>query len=241
MTQTEKLTRILFVSNILYILAFFIIPFKPELLFESSKVGGMSLFAGILYLLAILSFAHWIYCLWFLSKFDRYSGNLVWLIFLNGMYAPIYYYQVIIKKRPLQNEILSPKELDAKEIQNEIAENDFAELMRHGITEVLNLWANKKQQIELQESNSAINLTEELFTQWNDYRIKEGDFLNETFKLEERIAIKQFDKVLNEKKKNFIENYPEFKEFLDSEEWVLINNLAKETLSKIKNTVGNIV
>lgn len=239
MTQTEKLTRILFVSNILYILTFFIIPFKPELLFESARGDGMNLFGGILYLLAILSFAHWIYCLWFLSKFDRYSGNLVWLILFNGMYAPIYYYQVIIRKRPLQNEILTKKEMEDREEQNEIEERDFAELMRHGIVEVLNLWANKEKQIALQESNLEINITEELFTQWNDYNINQGNFLNEVFELEERIAIKQFDKVLNERNDKIIEDYPILNEFIDSEEWNVINNLAKDTLEKIGNTVGN--
>ncbi len=239
MTQTEKLTRILFVSNILYILAFFLLAFEPKLLFETARGDGMNLFEGILYILAILSFAHWIYCLWFLNKFDRYSGNLIWLILFNGIYAPFYYYQVIIKKRPLKNEILSKHELAEKERKNEIEESDFAELMRQGIIEVLELWASKDKQKKLQESNSEINITEELFNQWKDYNIDKPNFLNEVFQLEERIAINQFDKVLNQKNELLNESYPRLHEFIDTEGWKKINGLAKETLIKIKNTVGN--
>jgi hypothetical protein len=67
MTQIEKLTRILFVSNIYYIFVFFLLVFEHKLLFESATEGGMDLFEGTLYILAILSFEHWIYCLWFLK------------------------------------------------------------------------------------------------------------------------------------------------------------------------------
>jgi hypothetical protein len=239
MTQTEKLTRILFVSNILYILAFFLLAFKPELMVESARGDGMNFFVGILYFLAILSFAHWIYCLWFLSKFDRYSGNLIWLILFNGMYAPFYYYSVIIKKRPLKNEILSKQEFEEKERKNEIEEYEFAELMRHGIIEVLNLWASEEKQKELQNINTEINITEELFSQWNDFNVNKPGFLNEIFQLEERVAIKQFDKILNERNKLLTESYPNLLEFINSKNWKEISKLAKETLTKIENTVGN--
>jgi hypothetical protein len=123
MKKTEKLTRILFLSNILYILAFFSIVFKPELMLESTRGDGLSLFGGILITLAIITSAHWFYCLWFLFKYDRYSGSLIWLILFNVIYAPIYYYQVIIKKRPLENEIISGQEVEEK--KNEIEENNF--------------------------------------------------------------------------------------------------------------------
>lgn len=237
MTQTEKLARILFVSNILYILAFFLLFFKPALLFESVSGGGMNLYGGILSILAILSFAHWIYCLWFLSKFDRYSGSLIWLLLFNGMYAPFYYYQVSIRKRPLKNEV--PGKQESEERKNEIDESNYAELMRFGIMEVLKLWSSKTKQLELQKSNPEINMTAELFSQWNDYNINRPGFLNEVFQLEQRIAIKLFDKILNEKNELFTESYPNLDEFITSECWNEINNLAKDTLVKIGNTDGN--
>ena len=240
MKQTEKMTRILFVSNILYIIGFFIIPFEPKLFFETTNANGINPFVGVLNILAILTFAHWIYCLWFLSKYDRYSGSLIWLILLNGIYAPIYYYQVFIKKRPLKNEILNSQEFVERERKNEIEEYEYADLMRDGLIELLELWGSKEKQIELQKSNSEINITEELFSQWKDYNINKPELANEIFKLEERIAIKQFDKIINEKNELFFKNYPKLKDFIGSESWNEISNLAKETLKKIKNTVSSL-
>lgn len=237
MTQTEKLTRILFASNILYLFSFFLIAFEPELLFESNRGDGINFFVGVLYILAILSSAHWIYCLWFLSKFDRYSGNLIWLLLFNGMYAPFYYYSVIIKKRPLKNEILSKQELEEKERKIGIEESDFAELMRDGIIEVLNLWASEEKQTLLQKTNTEINITEELFSQWKDFNINKPGFLNEIFHLNERIAIKQFDKIINERNDLLMENYPNLPESITSANWKEISIMAKETLSKIENAV----
>ena len=40
---------------------------------------------------------HWVYCLWFLFKYDKYSKSIFLLLFLNFLYAPFYYYRVKIK------------------------------------------------------------------------------------------------------------------------------------------------
>ena len=59
----------------------------------------------IFFVLNILTFANWLNCLMFLYKYDRYSKSVIPLLILNGLYAPIYYNRVIIKKRPLRNKI----------------------------------------------------------------------------------------------------------------------------------------
>ena len=56
---------------------------------------------SIWYPIAILLF----YNLWFFFRYDKYSSSIIFLIFFNAFYSPIYYYQVKIKKRPLRNKI----------------------------------------------------------------------------------------------------------------------------------------
>lgn len=60
---------------------------------------------GIHSTVTFCSFFNWIYCLRFWYKYDRYSTAIFPLIFPHVLYAPFYYYQVKIKKRPLKNEI----------------------------------------------------------------------------------------------------------------------------------------
>ena len=76
-------------------------------------------------ILCLAVFFHWIYCLRFLFKYDRYSKSLLPLIFLNVIYAPIYYYRVKIKKRPLWNKIIKPQE--NTDVDNTISEKEFIE------------------------------------------------------------------------------------------------------------------
>jgi hypothetical protein len=46
----------------------------------------------------------WIYCLYFYYKYDRYSSAGIKLFFLNCLYTPFYFYNVLWKrKRGLQN------------------------------------------------------------------------------------------------------------------------------------------
>jgi len=235
MKKIEILTRILFLSNILYILVFFSIVFKPELIFVSDGWSGLNIYAIFFLTLAIITSAHWFYCLGFCFKYDRYSASLIWLILLNVIYAPFYYYQVIIKKRPLENDISGKQE---KELKNEIEDKYFTDLMRERIIDVLELWSSKDKQKELQDSNPEINITKELFDQWNDFKIETPEILNEVFHENERIAIKEFDKVLNKNNEILKINYPNLKVFVNTMNWYKINNLAIVTLKKIEK-IGN--
>ena len=146
MKLIDKVSRVLFISNILFLLTILIIPFNIELLNNSLNGNDTNLFIGILNLLAILSFMHWIYCLWFQSKFGRYSSNYIWLLIFNGIYAPIYYYRAVIKKKKLQNDLFSENESDKKIEKNEIESLDFNKIMRQGIIDVLLIWSSKEKQ-----------------------------------------------------------------------------------------------
>ena len=203
----------------------------PKLMINSIKNEGIT-YLNLLFFVGTLGFGNWIYCLWFQSKFDKYSGALIWLIILNALYAPFYYYEVIIKKRPLKGSLKQPELTTAYE--DSIDEKDYHQLMKSGITEVLQMWASKEEQQKLQNLNQEINLTEELFTQWNDYDLSNLKSLNEVFAINERLALKQFDKTLKQIEKSLKRDYPGFSEFIETEEWNTVNKSALETLSKLK-------
>jgi len=67
--------------------------------------SGYNLYNLSLSLLSPFPFFHWIYCIWFLFKYDRYSASIFPLFLFGGIYAPIYYFRVKIMKRPLRNKI----------------------------------------------------------------------------------------------------------------------------------------
>ncbi|RLD46960.1 MAG: hypothetical protein DRI94_14330, partial [Bacteroidetes bacterium] len=125
-----------------------------------------------------------------------------------------------------------------KELKNEIEDKYFTDLMRERIIDVLELWSSKDKQKELQDSNPEINITKELFDQWNDFKIETPEILNEVFHENERIAIKEFDKVLNKNNEILKINYPNLKVFVNTMNWYKINNLAIVTLKKIEK-IGN--
>ena len=110
MTLIEKIAYITFWINIVMLIFVFIgisiffisIPDFFELLISNKGRNPINLSFMILQTAAVF---HWGYCIWFWSKFDKYSIAILPLFFLNVLFAPIYYYQVKIKKRPLRNAI----------------------------------------------------------------------------------------------------------------------------------------
>jgi hypothetical protein len=204
----------------------------PDFFLQGTKNDGLGFYTGLLYVIGILSFAHWIYCLWFLSKFDRYSKSLIPLILLNGLYAPFYYYQVKIKKRPLMNGCQDPKPMVRNE--NQIEENDYAELTRTRLIEIIEMWSSSDEQLKYQEANPEINLTEELFAQWNDFHLSEGKLLSELFDFKQKVAVKHFDKLLNEIEYSLKGYYPKLMDFIGTPEWNAINALSIDTLKQVK-------
>lgn len=122
--MNRSITDVFFYSNILFLILCFIgFPFfflnYRDIFLEVMFEDRLNVIKSIFFFLNILSFANWIYCLVFLFKNDRYSKSIIPLFFINALYAPIYYYRVIIKKRPLRNKINEVDEFKLDEILEE--------------------------------------------------------------------------------------------------------------------------
>ena len=77
----------------------------PDILEKTTANNGFNPINITLCIIFFGAAIHWCYCIWFLLKFDRYSLSILPLFFLNILYAPIYFYRVKIRKRPLRNKI----------------------------------------------------------------------------------------------------------------------------------------
>lgn len=78
-------------------------------------IAFYALFVPVLFL--------WVYNIWFLLRYDRYSSSFIPLIFLGIIYSPFYYYNVHIKKRPLKNGI-EPKQGQTVQLEDDKDENE---------------------------------------------------------------------------------------------------------------------
>ena len=191
---------------------------------------------------SILSLAvvfHLGYCFWFLFKYDRYSKSIFPLFFLNVIYAPIYYYRVKIKKRPLRNKVNKPQEKLQED--NSISDQEFTELTRENIIGILKIWASKAEQVELQESTPSINISSELFEYWCDYSMADSEVLNEAFNTKEIELLSRFDSEISNVEKMYDGSFIQIEEFQKTSEWNKLNQLAEEILRNFyrENTVGN--
>ena len=174
----------------------------------------------------------WVYCIWFLFKFDRYSKSIFPLFFLNALYAPIYYYRVKIKKRPLRNKIFYPIIEETK--RQILGDDEFKELTKSNIISVLELWSSEKEQIEYQENQSDTNVSMDLFEQWKDFYSTSSDTIKEAFAINEIHLLDEFDNALTENSEKLGEKIPFITEFILTAEWKELNTLAKRILLELK-------
>lgn len=196
-------------------------------MFESDTF--MHIFNG----LTFFSFINWIFCIRFWYKNDKYSKAIFGLFFFNVIYAPFYYYQVIIKKRPLKNTIVTPS-VTAEIYENAIDQNDFVELTRKNIFELIELWSSKDKQLDYQKSVPIADVSSEMFCQWDDsYTPKSVDF-RQAFTEVELGLLSEFDKELNIISEKTPNRLPEIREFIETEEWKTLNDKAKDILTKMK-------
>lgn len=183
--------------------------------------------------LTFFSFINWIFCIRFWYKNDKYSKAIFALFFPNVIYAPFYYYQVIIKKRPLRNTIDTPS-VATEKYENAIDQNDFVELTRKNIFELIELWSSKDKQLDYQESVPIADVSSEMFCQWDDsYTPKSVDF-RQAFTEVELGLLSEFDKELSLISNKTPNRLPEINIFVETEEWKTLNDKAKDILTKIK-------
>lgn len=194
------------------------------------------LMESIMMTLALVSTSFWIYCFWFYMKYDSRSNKWFLLLFFNWIYAPIYYYDVKIKKRPLMGRDSDNKESESTD--NEITEAEFIELTRLNIFRVIDLWSSKESQFDYQKNVPVAQVSAELFCQWEDFYFPTSVDFKQAFSKEELEILSDFDKALNDIAEKTPKNPPPIEDFIKTEEWAEMNNNAIETKKRL-NTVGN--
>lgn len=215
-------------------LPFFII--KPELMEDLIFGEKRELYFQILMPFAFISTSFWIYCLWFYMKFDSRSNKWFYLLFFNWIYAPIYYYEVKIKKRPLMGS--GTDEVNSEMKDNEVTDTEFVELTRQSVYSVIELWSSKESQLDYQGNVSVANVSAELYLQWEDFYFPDSDDFKQSFSKLELEILAEFDKTLNSSIDLTPENLPPIEDFIKTDEWRMMHNKAKE-IKETLNTVGN--
>jgi len=236
MNLIEKLAYISFWINTIFVLFLFVgmpilfinVPHSLDLL----TAKGINPFKITFSIAQIAVVFFWIYCIWFLFKYDKYSKSILPLFFLNVIYAPVYYYRVKIKKRPLRNKINWTE--GHQQEDHSITETEFKKLTRENIIEILKLWASKEEIIEYQNSNPTAQVSSDLFEQWNDFYTPDSEIMNESFTQQELDLLEKFDSQLMETAKKFNGEIPQIKDFIETTDWYKLNSLAKKTLKDMK-------
>ncbi len=231
----DKIVFASFIVNLIFIISVLFLPafaiFSPEIFDKIFFSDDRAMFNLIAMPLNFIIVFFWGYCIWFLFKYDKYSKSLLPLFFFNAFYAPIYYYRVKIKKRPLRNKINKPERKTASEIS--IEESDFEELTRESIIGILELWSSKVEQIKYQESQTDINVTEELFQQWDDLFIIDSKEIKEPFTNQEFELLVQFDKLIHDNYEKLNQNFMKLNDFVETDEWKELNLLATKILKEL--------
>ena len=201
------------------------IPNSTDILFDK----GMNIYKFIYLCFNLIAFFHWGYCIRFLFKYDRFSKSIFPLFFLNFIYAPIYYYRVKIKKRPLRNKINTVQKIELED--NSIDDSEFVEATRENIIGVLKLWSSKEEQLEYQENVPSISVSTELFEQWDDLYTPESEVLIEAFEPDELRLLEKFEAeiILRSDKSNTI--LPDIIEYIETDDWKALNSLSMGILS----------
>jgi len=166
----------------------------------------------------------WIYCIWFLNKYDKNTNRLLMLLILNFYYVPFYLFR--IKRIRKENRI--------KAISEEMYDSDFIELSRNSIIDTIGFWTSKEKQLENQESESDFSKLQELIQQWVDfYRIDEK-IIDEAFNDSEKELLKTFDNSVSICIEKFGDDFPKLDEFQKTNDWKVLNQLAIEIKKEIE-------
>lgn len=111
---------------------------------------------------------------------------------------------------------------------------EIGRTIRNGIISVLELWASKEAQLNYQKDVPIANVPAELFCQWcDDSYHKESPIIGKEFSIKEKEALVQFDEIINRISALTPEELPGITEFIETNEWKIINQAAIETLPKI--------
>jgi hypothetical protein len=237
MTLIDRIAYISFWINIFFVIFMFIgmplifihIPGSTDSWTSNKGLNPLNMTLSILNLFAAF---HWGYCIWFLFKYDRYSKSIFPLFFFNVIYAPVYYYRVKIKKRPLRNKINKPIEVATED--KSIDDTEFIKLTREGLIGVIRLWTSKEEQLEYQKSDPIAQVSSELFEQWEDFYSTDSEVLTDAFNHKELKLLDKFDFELTTVRLKLNNDFPQINDFVKTAEWNTLNLLAIDIFSDLK-------
>jgi hypothetical protein len=102
--KTKNFWTICWVINIFYDLLMILIPFL--FIYYADNINTTKYldklsnqYGSVVIVLGIITFIFWIYNLTIWHKKKDNTVNLLLLIFLNGIYSPIYFYLKVLKKK----------------------------------------------------------------------------------------------------------------------------------------------
>ncbi|MBN1988041.1 MAG: hypothetical protein JW783_01420 [Bacteroidales bacterium] len=242
MKLIDRITYVTFGINIAAILFYFIglpiiVMTIPDAFDKITANKGQNSYNIALTVISTVVFFHWLYCIWFLFKYDRHSKSIFPLLFFNVIYAPIYFYRVRIKKRPLRKKINKPKQ-DIETEDMSTTADEFEDLTRNNVFGVIDLWASEKSQLDYQKDVPIAQVSAELFCQWDDFYYPDSSDFKQAFSKVELEILAEFDKALNETVDKTPENPPQIDVFIKTQEWIDMNKKAIEIKNKL-NKVGN--
>jgi hypothetical protein len=107
-------------------------------------------------------------------------------------------------------------------------------MSRASIVDTLTLWSSKEEQLDFKSLEVDISISEELFQQWDSvYRI-DIRIIDEAFGELERELLKTFDKTILISREKYSDRVPDINEFQNTNDWKVMNRLAKEILKEIR-------
>lgn len=116
-----------------------------------------------------------------------------------------------------------------------IDDDTFAKINRDNIIGLLILWASKESQLKYQKNAPTAQVSNELFSQWEDFYLRESEDFRTLFSDEELIILEEFNVVLNRVAELTPEELPYIEEFVKTKEWEILNLKAIETLERLKS------
>ena len=121
----------------------------------------------------------------------------------------------------------------------DISEIELAKRLRKNLLEVLDLWISKDEQLEYQENVPIAQVSSELFNQWDDFYNPDSDSFKLAFNKKEREILGDFDKVLSHICEKTMKYLPYIKDFVNTNDWFVVNKAAVDTKKRLKDTVAN--
>lgn len=115
-----------------------------------------------------------------------------------------------------------------------INNTDFIERIRKNILENLELWGSKDKLFEYQKNVPIAQVSAELFCQWDETYHPNDKYFLKAFNEKERIILANFDRIVNEIAKETPNDLPDIVDFVETQGWRTLNELATKTLGDLE-------